>query len=106
MRRPSSLAMACVIGLVSTGVLVGVSVDGAAASERSIAKYHGERGPLATHAKTASASALPGPGDVVGTPELKSPEVEARENSPQGGSSVLNGKVRPPSAASVPATQS
>jgi hypothetical protein len=43
---------------------------------------------------------------VVGTPELKSPEVEARENSPQGGSAVLNGKVRPPSAASVPATQS
>jgi hypothetical protein len=37
--------------------------------------------------------------------ELKSPEVEARENSPQGGSNVLNGKVRPPAAASVPVTQ-
>jgi hypothetical protein len=65
----------------------------------------GERAPLATQAKTSSASRLPSPGDVVGTTEIKSPEVEARENSPQGGSSVLNGNVRPPSAASVPVTQ-
>jgi hypothetical protein len=42
---------------------------------------------------------------VLGSTEIKSPEVEARENSPQGGSAVLNGNVRPPSAASVPVTQ-
>ena len=105
MRKSSSLVAACVIGLVSTGAAVGVSADASATSGRSIARYVGERAPLATQAKTSSASRLPSPGDVVGTTEIKNPEVEARENSPQGGSSVLNGNVRPPSAASVPVTQ-
>jgi hypothetical protein len=91
---------------VVAGVTAGASADAAAASDRSIARYVGERAPLVTHARTSAAATLPSPGDVVGTTEIKSPEVEARENSPQGGSSVLNGNVRPPSAASVPVTQS
>ena len=108
--RRSSFAAACVFGLVSTGVLVGVSTGvtagASAAPGHSISRYMGERAPLATQAKASSESALPRPGDVLDSTEIKSPEVEARENSPQGGSSVLNGNVRPPSAASVPVTQS
>jgi hypothetical protein len=103
--RRSSLAVACVFGLVSTGVLVGVSTGASATSGHSIARYVGERGPIATRARTGDRAALPSPSDVVGSTEINSPEVEARENSPQGGSSVLNGNVRPPSATSVPLTQ-
>ena len=66
----------------------------------------GERPALSTRAKTAPASAVPKPGDVIGTLEIKGREVEARKSSPQGGSAVLNGRLLPPSAASVPATQS
>jgi hypothetical protein len=98
--------MACALTLASTGVMIGSSGNAAAAPKPSIAHYVGERPALSTRAKTAPASAAPKPGDVVGTLEIKSPEVEARENSPQGGSSVLNGKVRPPAASSVPVTSS
>ncbi len=70
------------------------------------ATYVGERAPLTARAPAATALRTPGIGDVLGGVELKSPEVEARQNSPQGGSSVLNGNVRPPSAASVPVSQS
>jgi hypothetical protein len=105
-RPVSALAMASALALVSTGVMLGSSSGAVAAPKPSVAHYQGERPALSTRAKVASASSLPKPGDVLGTLEIKSPEVEARENSPQGGSSVLNGKVRPPSAASVPVTSS
>jgi hypothetical protein len=104
--RRSSFVVASVFGLVSTGLLVGVSTDASATSEHSIARYMGERAPLATHAKASATADVPTPGDVLGSLEIKSPEAEAEENSPQGGSAVLNGKVRPPSAPSVPVTQS
>jgi hypothetical protein len=103
--RRTSFVAACVFGLVSAGVLVGVSNEASATPAHSIARYMGERAPLAGQARTADGAALPRPGDVVGSTEIKSPEVEARENSPQGGSSVLNGNIRPPSASSVPVTQ-
>ena len=106
MRRSSLLVMACVGGLVAPGAAVAAWGQDPAAPGRSIVKYVGHRAPLPTRGGTASASAVPGVGDVVGSTEIKSPEVEARENSPQGGSSVLNGKVRPPSAPSVPVTNS
>ena len=109
--RPSSLVFACVLGLASTGAAVGVTTDAAvgvtahasATSSHSIAKYVGERGPLATKTKTLS-GASPKAGEV-DSDEIKSPEVEARENSPQGGSRVLNGKVRPPSSGRCPSPQ-
>ena len=110
MRSPSTLVVACVIGLASAGVAVGVTTEASSAtSGHSIARYVGERPALPTHAKASvapSAAQAPTPADLLGsTNEIKSPEVEARENSPQGGSAVLNGNVRPPSAASVPVTQ-
>jgi hypothetical protein len=102
--------VACVIGLASAGVVVGVTTEASSAtSGHSLAHYVGERPALPTHSKTsvASASKTQKPSDLLGShDEIKSPEVEARENSPQGGSAVLNGNVRPPSAASVPVTQS
>jgi hypothetical protein len=104
--RRSTWAVACVVGLVSAGAAIGVSTDASAASQHSIARYMGQRGPLAAQSKAADGSALPRPGDVVGSTEIKDNELDARENSPQGGSNVLTGKVRPPSAASVPVTQS
>ncbi|HET7432125.1 MAG TPA: hypothetical protein VFJ89_11515 [Nocardioides sp.] len=85
--------------------MVGASADGAVAAGHSTARYVGVRGPLLSSGRAPSATALPTPGDVAGSTEIKSAEVEARRNSPQGGSSVLNGKVLPPSAASVPVTQ-
>ena len=103
--KPSALVVACVIGLASAGALVGVSTDATAASGHSIAKYRGERAPLVTHARTL-AGATAKEGDDEGSDEVHSPEIEARENSPQGGSAVLNGNLKPPSAASVPVTQS
>lgn len=108
MRSRSSLALASVIGLMAAGAVVGVTTDASSATSQhspSPARYVGERAPLATQAKAPSATGLPTPGDALGGNETKSPEVEARQNSPQGGSNVLNGKVRPPSAASVPVTQ-
>jgi hypothetical protein len=103
-RRSPFLVAVCVVGLVGTGAAVAVSAEAPASSGGSIVKYVGHRPALPTQGTATPATGMPGIGDVVGTTEIKSPEVEARENSPQGGSSVLNGRVRPPSAASVPAT--
>src|SRR4051794_41135082 len=104
-RSRTSFVVTCVVGLASTMAVVGVSTQASASSGHTVVRYMGARAPLATHAKTSSSQA-PSPGDVVGTLEIKSTEVEARKNSPQGGSSVLNGKVRPPAADSVPVNQS
>jgi hypothetical protein len=105
-RTPSSFVVASVLGLMSAGVVVGVTTDASTAAPRpSPVRYVGERAPFAAQAKLPSQSLRPTPGDVVGEDEIRSPEVEARQNSPQGGSAVLNGNVRPPSAASVPVTQ-
>jgi hypothetical protein len=104
--RRSSFAVVFVVGLVSTGALVGASTQASATSGHSIARYQGERGPLVTHAKTSGGSALPKLGSAVGSLEIKSHEVEAEENAPQGGSNVLHGRLRPPWAPSVPAFQS
>ena len=105
MRRSPLLFFVCVVGLVWAGTSVTASAEPPPPSHRTLVKYVGHRAPLPTRAAAASAASVPGVGDVVGTTEIKNREVEARENSPQGGSAVLNGKVRPPSAASVPVTQ-
>jgi len=106
MRRARFLVLATVIGLLAAMVATTTATAAPSSpSSHSLAKFVGERGPIAVRGTAATATQAPGIGDVVGGIELKSPEVEARQNSPQGGSSVLNGNTRPPSAASVPVSQ-
>lgn len=104
MRRSAALVLAGAAALAVTTLSVGVTAVAAPGSDRP-AQYVGHRGPLAVRGATADAVSPPGVGEVSQATELKSPEVEARQNSPQGGSTVLTGKLRPPSAASVPVTQ-
>jgi hypothetical protein len=104
MRRTSILALTCVAAVLA-GSAASVSAVAAPPSERSPVAFVHDRPPLPVRTTSAGTAQPPGVGDVTGGLELKSPEVEARQNSPQGGSSVLNGKVRPPSASSVPVTQ-
>jgi hypothetical protein len=102
MKRSSISVFAATAVAAASLTAVGLAPTASAAKDHGSAlTYHGIRAPLATTAETDG----PPVGDVVGTNEIKSPEVEARENSPQGGSAILNGKVRPPSASSVPVTQ-
>jgi hypothetical protein len=110
MKRSRYIAVATVAGMLAAlGTTVATTSFASAAptkpSHAPKATFMGERAPLTARTPAASALRTPGIGDVLGGVELKSPEVEARENSPQGGSAVLNGNVRPPSAASVPLSQ-
>ncbi|MCZ3387647.1 MAG: hypothetical protein LH645_00650 [Actinomycetia bacterium] len=110
MKRSQYVAVATVASLLAALGATAATTSLAAAvptkpSHAPQATYVGERAPLTARAPAATAPRTPGIGDVLGGVELKSPEVEARKNSPQGGSSVLNGNVRPPSAASVPVSQ-
>ena len=103
MRRSHVFATAGAVALIGSA-LAGTVASAAPSHNRSPLHLVGQR-PALTSSSTSERSALPSPGDITAGTELKSPEVEARENSPQGGSNVLNGNIRPPSAASVPVTQ-
>jgi hypothetical protein len=103
MRRSRVLVVAAVVGLAVSGVVSTTASAATSSSHRSVVTYQGGRGALPT-AGTKQAAA-PSSGAIDFTTEVKATEVEARQNSPQGGSNVLNGKVRPPSATSVPVTQ-
>ncbi len=110
MRRSHYVAMATATAIVAAlGTTAATTTLASAAPSGSSnnlgATFVGERAPLKTSAPSTTTLRTPGIDDVLGGVELKSPEVEARQNSPQGGSSVLNGNVRPPSAASVPVSQ-
>jgi hypothetical protein len=103
-RRSRVVVVAAVIGLVTAGVASTTASAAPTAPQRSVVKYVGDRPALPTastgRARTAAATTATDLSN-----EVKNAEVEARRNSPQGGSAVLNGNVRPPSAASVPTTQ-
>jgi hypothetical protein len=102
MKRSPVAVLAATAVVAATLSAIGMAPAASAANgNASPVTYHGVRAPLSARATDASTPI----GDVVGDVELKSPEAEVRQNSPQGGSAVLNGKVRPPSAASVPITQ-
>jgi hypothetical protein len=102
MRRSPVAVLAATAVVAATVTAIGLSPTASAANDKgSPIKYHGVNAPLSSRAD-ANGTRI---GDVDNGPEIKSPEAEVRENSPQGGSSVLNGNVRPPSAPSVPVTQ-
>jgi hypothetical protein len=110
MKRSRYVAVATVAGMLAALGTAAATTSLATAAPSDAANtpsatFVGKRAPLTASAPSASALRTPGIGDVLGDVELKSPEVAARENSPQGGSSVLNGNVRPPSATSVPVSQ-
>ncbi|MFZ0324507.1 MAG: hypothetical protein WAN48_10290 [Actinomycetes bacterium] len=104
MRRSHVVVLAGVAALLASGATT-VQAVASPAGGHSPARFVGDRPPISTSATGTKGTKLPTVGDVVGGTEIKSPEVEARQNSPQGGSSVLNGNVRPPTAGSVPVTQ-
>ncbi|MFL6070958.1 MAG: hypothetical protein ACJ72Y_06710 [Actinomycetes bacterium] len=104
MRRSHVFATVGAFALIGSA-LAGTVASAAPSSSHSPLHLVGQR-PALTSSSISEQSALPSPGDISAGSELKSPEVEARENSPQGGSNVLNGHIRPPSATSVPVTQS
>jgi hypothetical protein len=103
MRRSRVVVVAAVVGLAVSGVVSTTASAAPSSSDRSVVKYQGTRGALPTGGTRQAPTARTA---VNLSTEVKSPEVEVRENSPQGGSNVLNGRLRPPSAASVPVTQS
>lgn len=110
MKRSRYLAAAAAGGLLAAlGTTAATTTLATAAPPPSPssgpATFVGQRAPLGATTTATTAVQTPGISDALGGVELKSPEVEARERSPQGGSSVLNGNVRPPSAPSVPLTQ-
>ncbi|HET7900624.1 MAG TPA: hypothetical protein VFL59_05510 [Candidatus Nanopelagicales bacterium] len=106
MRRSPLIVVLSAAALVATGA-VSTSANAAGSSGGSQIRFVGTRGALSgASATSAKAVSPPGIGALANGPEIKSTEVEARKNSPQGGSAVLTGKVRPPAASSVPVTQS
>lgn len=105
MIRSRALVVASVLTLLAGGVVATTaSAAPKSAREPSPIEYVGSRPALPTAGGSPRAGTTAGVVDP--DTEIKSAEVEVRENSPQGGSSVLTGRVRPPSAASVPVTQS
>ena len=97
-------AFTLVVSLVA-GATLGASAAPSARQTRTKATFVGTRGPLAVRGSAAATTGSPTIGDVLGGIEIKSPEAESAKDGPQGGSAVLTGNVRPPSAASVPVSQ-
>ncbi|MEA2581864.1 MAG: hypothetical protein QOE83_2756 [Actinomycetota bacterium] len=98
-------AFALMVSLFASAT-VSASAAPSVRQTRAHATFVGARGPLAVHGSAVASANAPSVGDVLGAVELKSPEVEAEKDGPQGGSAVLNGNIRPPSAGSIPASQS
>ena len=83
MKRSPFAVLAATAVAAATLTAIGLAPTASAANDNaSPVKYHGVNAPFSASADTNG----PAIGDVDNGPEIKSPEVEARENSPQGGS--------------------
>ena len=103
----SIFAFSLTVTLFSSAT-VGASAASSVRQAAAHATFVGTRGPLAVQgsgAQTAPSTRAPGIGDVLGGPEIKSPDTGTSKDGPQGGSAVLTGNVRPPSAGSLPVSQ-
>ncbi len=87
------------------GATMGASAAPSAQQARGRVTFVGTRGPLAVRGSAAPAAGAPSIGDVLAGPEIKIPEPQSVKDGPQGGSAVLTGNVRPPSAGSLPVSQ-
>lgn len=97
-------AFALVVSL-GAGATMGAAAAPSVHQARERATFVGTRGPLAVQGSATGATGAPSPGDILGGIEIKSPEPESAKDGPQGGSAVLTGNVRPPSAGSLPVSQ-